>query len=195
MKRLLSLLGILALVSACSQPKENLTETVLDLCQYIPDHGLIEGAEEYMTPDFFNAYSCAFEAPVADYGEIGENDWLYYFVTGNGEAMPAYSVKSVNQTGKETAKAVIAVQQVWGDGIDPDEEVAEYELDLKKIDGKWLLDDFDGKKQECLDYVKDLRERYKTGEIVEYLESQDYTREYVPEFLERLQAFYQKYGE
>ena len=194
MKRFLSCFGLVFLALACFQPKENLSEKALELCQYIPDHGPVDGSEAYLTPDFYQAYAAAFDAPVAEYGEIGENEWLYYFVTGNGEAVPAYTVKSVSKIDKSTATAVITVQQVWGDGINPDEEVAEYEILMKKVDGKWLLDDFDGKKQECIDYVKALREKYESGEIVEYMESDDYMREYIPDFQERLEDYYKMYG-
>ena len=72
--------------------------------------------------------------------------------------------------------------------------MAEYEILMKKVDGKWLLDDFDGKKQECIDYVKALREKYESGEIVEYMESDDYMREYIPDFQERLEEYYKMYG-
>ena len=33
---------------------------------------------------------------------IGDNEWLWYFVTGNGGSEPVYSVKSVSRTGKDT---------------------------------------------------------------------------------------------
>ena len=61
-----------------------LADRTLELCQYIPDHVLNPDAKEAMTPEFFHALSEVFEAPVADYLEIGDNEWLWYFVTGNG---------------------------------------------------------------------------------------------------------------
>ncbi len=84
MKRILICLCAIFPIISCAQPKEDLSERVLELCQFIPDHGLNPEARDYMTPEFFGALSEAFDAPVVDYGEIGDNEWLWYFVTGNG---------------------------------------------------------------------------------------------------------------
>ena len=111
MKRFLSCFGLVFLALACFQPKENLSEKALELCQYIPDHGPVDGSEAYLTPDFYHAYAAAFDAPVAEYGEIGENEWLYYFVTGNGEAVPAYTVKSVSKIDKSGETASIRTKR------------------------------------------------------------------------------------
>ena len=81
MKRSLIILCLLLPLFSCAQSKENLSERALELCQYIPDHGLNPEARDYMTPEFFGALSEAFDAPVVDYGEIGDNEWLWYFVT------------------------------------------------------------------------------------------------------------------
>lgn len=181
-------------LASCGQSKKVLMDRTLELCQYIPDHVLEPEAENAMTPEFFRALSEAFEAPVADYGEIGDNEWLWYFVTGNGGSEPVYGVKSVSLTGKDTARAVITVRQNWEGTVDPEEEAKEYEVLLKRMDGRWLLDDFDGKKAECAAYVREMRKKYASGEIVKYLESEGDLREYVPDFKERVDAFYAKFG-
>ena len=82
MKRSLIILSILLPAFSWAQPKEDLSERVLELCQYIPDHGLKPEAKDYLTPEFFRVLSEAFDAPVVDYGGIGDNEWLWYFVTG-----------------------------------------------------------------------------------------------------------------
>ena len=193
MKRVLAILFLLFPFLSCCQPKTFLTDRTLELCQYIPDHVLKPEAKEAMTPDFFWALSEAFNAPVADYGEIGDNEWLWYFVTGNGGSEPVYSVKSVAQTARDSARAIVTVLQRWEDGTETDAK--ECEVLLKRIDGKWLLDDFDGKKAECHSYVRQVREKYASGEYVKYLESAEDLKEYVPDFQARVKAFYEKYGE
>lgn len=142
MKRVLAILFLLFPFLSCCQPKTFLTDRTLELCQYIPDHVLKPEAKEAMTPDFFRALSEAFNAPVADYGEIGDNEWLWYFVTGNGGSEPVYSVKAA-----------------------------------------------------CQAYVRQVREKYASGEYVKYLESAEDLKEYVPDFQERVKDFYAKYGE
>ncbi len=195
MKPVLAILFLLFPFLSCCQPKTFLTDRTLELCQYIPDHVLKPDAKEAMTPDFFRALSEAFNAPVADYGEIGDNEWLWYFVTGNGGSEPVYSVKSVSQTDKDSARAIITVRQKWEDGSFAEEDAKEYEVLLKRVDGQWLLDDFDGKKAACQAYVRQVREKYASGEYVKYLESAEDLKEYVPDFQERVKDFYEKYGE
>lgn len=174
--------------------EEDLACRVLELCRYIPDHVLKPEAKEAMTPEFFRALSEAFDAPVADYMEIGDNEWLWYFVTGNGGSEPVYGVKSVSLTSKDSARAVITVRQSWEGVIDPKENPKEYVVMLKRANGRWLLDDFDGKKAECLAYVRDVREKYASGKYVKYLKSEKGLRQYIPDFKERVEAFYTKYG-
>lgn len=174
--------------------EEDLAYRVLELCRYIPDHVLKPEAKEAMTPEFFRALSEAFDAPVADYMEIGDNEWLWYFVTGNGGSEPVYGVKSVSLTSKNSAWAVITVRQSWEGVIDPKENPKEYVVMLKRVNGRWLLDDFDGKKAECLAYVRDVREKYASGKYVKYLKSEKGLRQYIPDFKERVEAFYTKYG-
>ena len=195
MKRILLCLSILLPVISCAQSQENLSERALELCQYIPDHVLKPEAADHMTPEFFHALSEAFEAPVVDYGEIGDNEWLWYFVTGNGGAEPFYGVKSVTRIAKDEARAVITVRETWEGTVEPEENAREYEIDLKRIDGQWLLDDFDGKKADCQNYVLEMRGKYKSGELLKYMQSEDYFHDYIPDFKRRIEDFYKKYGE
>jgi len=195
MKRIIVILCLLIPFVICCKPKTDLTDRTLELCQHIPDHVLRPEAKEAMTSEFFQALSEAFEAPVPDYGEIGDNEWLWYFVTGNGGSEPVYSVKSVSRMGKDTARAIITVRQKWEDGTCAEEDAKEYEVSLQCIDGQWFLDDFDGKKAACRAYVRQVREKYASGEYVKYLESAEDLKEYVPDFQARVKAFYEKYGE
>ena len=65
---------------------------------------------------------------------------------------------------------------------------------MKLVDGKWLLDDFDNKKAECIDYIKKQRAKCESGELLKQLESDEFYKAYVPEFTKRVEAYYQKYG-
>ena len=193
MKRSLIILSILLPLFSYAQSKEDLSERALELCQYIPDHGLNPEARDYMTPEFFGALSEAFDAPVVDYGGIGDNEWLWYFVTGNGGGDPYYGIKSVSRVSKDKATAVITVRETWeGEFIDTEENAREYGISLKRVNGQWLLDDFDGKKAECVDYIKEMRAKYKSRELLKYME--DYFHEYIPDFKRRVEVFYRKYG-
>lgn len=196
MKRVLLCLSILFPIISCAQSQGKLAERVLELCQYIPDHGLKPEAKDYLTPEFFHALSEAFDAPVVDYGEIGDNEWLSYFVTGNGGGEPFYGIKSVSRVSKDKATAVISVRETWeGEFIDSEEDARKYGISLKLVDCQWLLDDFDGKKAECLKYIQEMRSKYKSGELLKYMQSEDYFHVYIPDFQRRIDDFYKKYGE
>ena len=194
MKRFLLFACLLFPFFSCNQPKEDLTARALELCNYIPDHELKPEAETQMTPEFFQLLSEAFDAPVDDYANIGDNEWLWYFVTGNGGSTPVYGVKSVSKPSKNHATAVITVRDDWDGQVSPEVDAREYKIVMKKVDDKWLLDDFDNKKEECRDYIKMMRGKYESGEIVETLDSDDFTRDFVPDLIERVEAYYKKYG-
>ena len=194
MKRFFIIIGLLLPIFSCAQSKEDLSERALELCQFIPDHGLNPEARDYMTPEFFGALSEAFDAPVVDYGEIGDNEWLWYFVTGNDAATPEFTVKSISLVDETHAVATIAVQKPSDITQELFDEVAEYPVEMVRVDGQWLLDDFDGKKAECIAFVKEMRAKYESGELLKYMESEDYLKEYIPDFKKRVEVFYRKYG-
>ena len=194
MKRFFILFCLLLPLFSCAQSKENLSERALELCQYVPDHVLKPEAKDYMTPEFFRSLSEAFDAPVVDYGEIGDNEWLWYFVTGNDAATPEFTVKSISRVDETHAVATIAVQNRSDVTQELFNDVAEYPVEMVRVDGQWLLDDFDGKNAECVEYVKEMRAKYESGELLKYMESEDYLREYVPDFKRRVDEFYEKYG-
>ena len=194
MKRFFILFCLLLPLFSCAQSKEGLSERALELCQYVPDHVLKPEAKDHMTPEFFRSLSEAFDAPVVDYGEIGDNEWLWYFVTGNDAATPEFTVKSLSLVDETHAVATIAVQNRSDVTQELFDDVAEYPVEMVRVDGQWLLDDFDGKKAECVEYVKEMRAKYESGELLKYMESEDYLLEYVPDFKRRVDEFYEKYG-
>lgn len=120
-----------------------LTGRVLELCRYIPDHGLLPEAAGYMTAELFKAFSDAFAKPAPDDGTIDDSEWLYTLVTGNGGALPAYSVQSVHRADRTHATAVIGVRDLWEPGGEPSGELRLHRMDLVREDGHWLISDFD----------------------------------------------------
>ena len=174
---------------------EELSSISLELCNYIPDHGIRPDAERHMTTEYFQALDEAWAAPDGAYGEIGDSEWLWYFVTGNGGSSPYYTVKSVYLVDPTHAFADITVQDIWEEGGKPDPGSIVYRyIKMTKTGERWLLDDFENTKQQCRDYVKEMRAKYKSGEILQYLYSNDYSREFIPQFKKSVEEFYQKYG-
>ena len=170
------------LLTACASNEEKLKQRAEELCQYIPDHELLEKSKEYMTVDFYNVLDTMFN--LLPEFEAMDHEWLYYFVTGNGGTIADYTVTGVELTDNTHAVATISVRQQWEDGsFDSTADIEEHKLYMEKVDGQWLMSDFDGHKADCIrhiaishheqavrqaisDYlVREIGEQYQKGEI------------------------------
>jgi len=124
-----------------------LAPLALQLCRFIPDHGLLPEAAGYMTDDFYKALDAAFSAPASEDGLIDDTEWLYYLVTGNGGALPYYSIESVERIDPTHAVATVGVRDLWEEGGEPSGEPHIHRMDLVLQDGRWLISDFDDCKE------------------------------------------------
>lgn len=182
MKRIIIFIFAALLFAACTDTEKQLKERAAELCQYIPDHELLEKSKDYMTADFYAVLDTMFNQ-LPEF-EAMDHEWLYYFVTGNGGTIADYEVTGVEKTDKTHAIATIKVRQKWEDGsFDENTDVEEHKLYMEKVDGQWLMSDFDGHKVDCIrhiainkkeqvvrnaisDYlVKEIGEHYQKGEI------------------------------
>lgn len=172
MKRLLLILCVVFALAACSDTEKQLLERATELCNYIPDHQLLETSREYMTDDFYNVLDTMFYR-LPDYEECA-HEWLYYFVTGNGGTIADYEVVSVEKTDPTHAIATVNVRQKWEDGsfADPD-DLETHLLYMEKVNGKWLMSDFDEHKQDCIRNIEiSKRELAKREAISNYMISE-----------------------
>ena len=152
MKKLSSIILCAALLAACTSNEEQLKKRAAELCQYIPDHELLEQSKDYMTTDFYAVLDTMFNR-LPEF-EAMDHEWLYYFVTGNGGTMADYSVVSVEQTDATHAVATINVRQQWEDGsFDSTTDIEEHKLYMEKVNGQWLMSDFDGHKANCIRHI------------------------------------------
>jgi len=143
---------LLAVVFAACQKNQTLEERAYELCAYIPDHELLEKSRDYMTEDFYAVLDTMFYR--LPQHEALDHEWLYYFVTGNGGTIADYEVVKVEQTDKNHAVATISVRQVWEDGsFDPESYIEEHTLLMERVNGQWLMADFDDHKADCIRYI------------------------------------------
>ena len=148
---LLSIVCFLMSTSSCNKANEDLNSIAFELCQYIPDHELLERSKDFMTKDFYALLDTMFNLPEH---EAMDHEWLYYFVTGNGGTIADYEVDTVELKDKTHAVALINVRQKWEDGsFSEEEDIEEHKLYMEKVDGKWLISDFDEHKQDCINYI------------------------------------------
>ncbi len=153
MKQLSFILCLAGIVlSACTVGKqEDLKGIAEELCQYVPDHQLLERSRDYMTDDFYALLDTMFNLPEH---EAMDHEWLYYFVTGNGGTIADFSVDTVEMKDATHAIALLTVRQMWEDSTYTDDEDAEeHRLYMEKVDGKWLMSDFDEHKQDCIRHI------------------------------------------
>ena len=156
MKKFAFMLAAALLMVACNNNEKQLKERAAELCKYIPDHELLEQSRDYMTEDFYAVLDTMFNLPNH---EALDHEWLYYFVTGNGGTIADFEVASVEQTDKTHAVATINVRQKWEDGsFDEDCGIEEHKLYMEKVNGEWLIADFDRHKADCIRHIAQNRE-------------------------------------
>ncbi len=162
-------LPLLVCLTACGDREAQLMERAGELCKYIPDHELLEQSKDYMTADFYNVLDTMFNRLPEH--EAMDHEWLYYFVTGNGGTIADYTVVGVEKTDKTHAVATISVRQMWEDGsFEESTDVEEHKLYMEKVDGQWLMSDFDGHKADCIRHIAISRdEQARRDAISDYL--------------------------
>lgn len=169
MKKIVFILMATLLLTACGDTEQQLRERAAELCKYIPDHELLAQSKDYLTEDFYNVLDTMFNRLPEH--EAMDHEWLYYFVTGNGGTMADYTVVSVEQQDESHAVATISVRQKWEDGtFDEATDVEEHRLYMEKVNGVWLMADFDGHKADCLRHIATSRdEQARRDTIGDYL--------------------------
>lgn len=169
MKRLFIIALVALLFAACTGKEKQLRERAAELCQYIPDHELLVKSKDYMTADFYAVLDTMFNH-LPEF-EAMDHEWLYYFVTGNGGTIADYEVVGVEQTDETHAVATINVRQKWEDGsFDESTDIEEHKLYMEKVNGQWLMSDFDGHKKDCIENIANSRkEQAMRDAISDYL--------------------------
>lgn len=172
MKKTLVCILAALMLAACQDSEKQLRQRATELCQYIPDHELLEQSKEYLTADFYAVLDTLFNK-LPEF-EAMDHEWLYYFVTGNGGTIADYEVTSVELNDKTHAVATLKVRQKWEDGsFDETSDVEEHKLYMEKVTGKWLMADFDGHKQDCIRHIAiSHKEQALRDAISDYLEKE-----------------------
>ena len=152
MKKIFIMLAVAILMAGCGNREQQLKERAAELCKYILDHELREESREFMTEVFYKVIDTMFNLMTVF--EAMDHEWLYYFVTGNGGTIADFEVTGVEQQDNTHAVATISVRQKWEDGsFDPSSDIEEHRLYMEKVDGRWLISDFDEHKADCIRHI------------------------------------------
>ena len=113
--------------------------------------------------------------------EAMDHEWLYYFVTGNGGTIADFEVVKVERTDPTHATATVNVRQQWEDGsFDEESDIEQHTLLMEKVDGQWLMSDFDGHKADCIRHIDlNRKEQARRDAISDYL-----IRKIAPQYLQ-----------
>lgn len=163
MKRVCAFVSMVLLL-ACSTSQQGLKKNATELFNHIPDVGNLEKCREYLTNDFYASLEEMVSLP--DFTPV-LHEWELWFTAADGSTMAdnAYEVKEVELTDKTHAKAVILVQPA-----NTDYDAEEHIIQMEKVDGKWLLSDYDDTKQSSLRYIDNYRkEESVRNAISDYL--------------------------
>jgi len=159
------LILVCGIATSCNSREEQLLQRATELCQYIPDHQLLEQSKGHLTDDFYALLDTMFNHLPEH--EAMDHEWLYYFVTGNGGTIADYEVVAVEQTDASHAVATVNVRQVWEDGsFDESTDVEEHRLYMEKVNGQWLMSDFDEHKADCIRYIANNRKEQAVRDAI-----------------------------
>ena len=149
-KILYVLLAVLMLV-ACNNKEEQLKQRADELCAYIPDHELLEKSRDYMTTDFYAVLDTMFHLP---YNEEVLHEWEFWFVATDGTpvARCAGEILSIEQTDDSHSIARVLVHPE-----DTDYEADEHRLYMERVNGEWLIADYDEHKADAARYINTWR--------------------------------------
>ena len=175
-------------------PENALFECVKQAFYKIPDHAKVnEDAKPFMTKELYEALSAAWDVPCWCDGEIGEEEFLYYFVTGNGGSTVG-EVVYVEVVSVQDRKQLIELKytELW-DGK-PGDELKTISLVTVEDNGKWLLDDFgNGTKEQCLSYIRKQVGDFISGRIIQYMRDNQQADWYTDEHIANVQKAFKKY--
>ena len=165
MKKIVIISFAIVSLVACTNKDEQLRQRATELCQYVPDHELLEQSKGFLTEDFYSVLDTMFNHLPDE--EPLEHEWIYYFVTGNGGTIADYTVTAVEQTDSKHAVATVSVRQTWEDGeVEENCEPETHYLYMEKVGGQWLMSDFDEHKQDCIRHIANHRKEQAMRDVM-----------------------------
>ena len=119
------------------------------LIEFVPDHVFDQSIKPAFTGDYYKLLEEAWAVPVYDNGVIGENEWLYYFMTGNGDCECSSHPKTILDL------KVLDDDSAW---VKMNYIHQDHDMVLHFEDGDWVIADFDGTKDQLADYIREQRD-------------------------------------
>lgn len=175
----------LGLLTACGHSTQNTNETtdttstegtieppleevIFSLIAAIPDHGIHDSPEYAFTAEYYSLLIEAWAIPNDCPGEIGSNEWLFYFTSGNGDGWD--HVENVTTT-MDGNQAIVNYDCVYSYPNTPNDH---HKMILEFKDHEWIIADYDNTKSELLKYIREQRAYFRSAKWPAHLQSLDY---------------------
>lgn len=152
-------------VVATEQIPELTDERIQELVSAIPEHGNLKNPTTTLSEEYYKTWTKAYEMPDGGLGEIGNNEFLYYFVCGN-DPCPEHSAKIQS---KEVTGNTAIVKFYIVHTYKKNKKLSTF--NLKVENGNWVIADFDNTLKEMKDYIVSQREYLQSDDLKKYAES------------------------
>ena len=199
MKRQLLLMAFALLpLVACHSVQEKVEERAMDLCSFIPGHELPDNADQYLTDSYLRACKEAMDIPEwMEYaGEIGEKEFLFYYLSGNGDSESEFRLQEVRIIDDENAEADVEIIPKWADGTVDEDSLRKGTMKLVLKDGEWYMDDFDDTKEQCQEFIRRTRAALQSGAALDSLKASGWVEEdYLDRFQDDVKQYFATYGQ
>ena len=174
--------------------KEYIIQSAKKLVDYVPDHEFDPSIKPAFGEEYYSLLEEAWAVPVVDLGGIGEDEWLYFFLSGNG--------------GDENAdhnKTILEATMIddWGSYVRMEYLGSVHDIVMHFENDDWVISNFDGTRDELLRYIRSQRENLRSiewdsltddllNETKDYM-SEDEVLAWIGDFKSRVDAYFAKY--
>ena len=214
MKKLLPILLLVLVVCQCSPvtrekrpatPREQypekfttdyINQSAMKLVDYIPDHEFNPSIKPYFNEEYYKLLEESWAIPVDDIMGIGENEWLYYFLTGNdGDESLDHSKNILESVAMDDYNAWVQMDYLGN----------VHDIVMHFENGDWVISNFDGTKDQMIRYIRSQREHLRSIDWQQYYEATiEDNKAYIPEedivswldeYKAEVDAYFAKYPE
>lgn len=160
----LALIAALFFLQGCNQHQVPNQEEVLHLISVIPDHKIFPHTQEFFTPEYYSALSEAWALPSDAIGEIGSDEWLYYFISGNGDC-DDFRIENISLT---SGNPILVTFTTYHCGM-----ADTHTLHLQRLHRHWVVADFDSTLTQLKQYIAHQRSYFQSPAWRQYLQQCD----------------------
>lgn len=191
--------SIIALTCCANTGDESKLLKAAELAFYqIPDHKKVsESARPYMTEDLYESLCAAWDVPQWTDGEIGNEEFLACFITGN-DPSDKQIVESLELTSFQNGVYTVRVKYLEYWGNTPADKLSSIILIFVNENGRILLDDFgNNTKALCKKFIMNEVDDYLSGKTDKYMkdnqEGQWYNDRHISEVHRSFESYLVKY--